>query len=79
VIHQSTISFSERIEKIFGRKKEEEEEEEEEDSPTISLQSNISPDDVELHNMNATSIHGSSEISLRKVIWRIEWIRSLNS
>jgi hypothetical protein len=75
VIHQSTISFSERIEKIFGRKKEEEEE----DSPTISLQSNISPDDVELHNMNATSIHGSSEISLRKVIWRIEWIRSLNS
>jgi hypothetical protein len=75
VIHQSTISFSERIEKIFGRK----EEEEEEDSPTISLQSNISPDDVELHNMNATSIHGSSEISLRKVIWRIEWIRSLNS
>ena len=75
MIHQSTISFSERIEKIFGRKKEEEEE----DSPTISLQSNISPDDVELHNMNATSIHGSSEISLRKVIWRIEWIRSLNS
>jgi hypothetical protein len=75
VIHQSTISFSERIEKIFGRKKEEEEE----DSPTISLQSNISPDDVELHNMNATSIHGSSEISLRKMIWRIEWIRSLNS
>jgi hypothetical protein len=77
VIHQSTISFSERIEKIFGRK--EEEEEEEEDSPIISLQFNISPDDVELHNMNATSIHGSSEISLRKVIWRIEWIRSLNS
>jgi hypothetical protein len=75
VIHQSTISFSERIEKIFGRK----EEEEEEDSPIISLQFNISPDDVELHNMNATSIHGSSEISLRKVIWRIEWIRSLNS
>jgi len=78
VIHQSTISFSERIEKIFGRKKEEEEEEEE-DSPIISLQFNISPDDVELHNMNATSIHGSSEISLRKMIWRIEWIRSLNS
>jgi hypothetical protein len=77
VIHQSTISFSERIEKIFGRK--EEEEEEEEDSPIISLQFNISPDDVELHNMNATSIHGSSEISLRKMIWRIEWIRSLNS
>lgn len=75
MIHQSTISFSERIEKIFGRK----EEEEEEDSPIISLQFNISPDDVELHNMNATSIHGSSEISLRKVIWRIEWIRSLNS
>jgi hypothetical protein len=75
VIHQSTISFSERIEKIFGRK----EEEEEEDSPIISLQFNISPDDVELHNMNATSIHGSSEISLRKMIWRIEWIRSLNS
>jgi hypothetical protein len=80
VIHQSTISFSERIEKIFGRKEEEEEEEEEEeDSPIISLQFNISPDDVELHNMNATSIHGSSEISLRKMIWRIEWIRSLNS
>ena len=78
MIHQSTISFSERIEKIFGRKKEEEEEEEE-DSPIISLQFNISPDDVELHNMNATSIHGSSEISLRKMIWRIEWIRSLNS
>ena len=77
MIHQSTISFSERIEKIFGRK--EEEEEEEEDSPIISLQFNISPDDVELHNMNATSIHGSSEISLRKMIWRIEWIRSLNS
>ena len=70
MIHQSTISFSERIEKIFGRK-------EEEDSPIISLQFNISPDDVELHNMNATSIHGSSEISLRKMIWRIEWIRSL--